>query len=187
MKPSLKIFIASILFSTLSQAFEITDLQIAGSGCEVPVGGHELIPILGTADRFGIPLMMSIEKQASPTLARKVCTMSLAVKLNPGEKLEVLDVSQKVSLLAGIGAKASTELEVFMAGQQAIPLKSEISGVKKLVRRSQTLNDAGVVAESECGQDAIVRANSSIVLQGEARARVKSDMLALSLRVVACK
>ena len=46
MKPSLKIFIASILFSTLSQAFEITDLQIAGSGCEVPVGGHELIPIL---------------------------------------------------------------------------------------------------------------------------------------------
>jgi hypothetical protein len=187
MKPSLKIFIASILFSTLSQAFEITDLQIAGSGCEVPVGGHELIPVLGSANRFGIPLMMNLEKQASPALNRKLCTMSLAVKLNAGEKLQVLDVSQKVSLLAGVGAKASTQLEVFMAGEVGAPLKAEITGVKKLVRRNQVLNEAGIVAESECGHDTIVRANSSIVLQGDARARVKSDMLALTLRIVACK
>ena len=74
-----------------------------------------------------------------------------------------------------------------MAGEVGAPLKAEITGVKKLVRRNQVLNDAGIVAESECGHDTIVRANSSILLQGAARARVKSDMLALTLRVVSCK
>jgi hypothetical protein len=186
MKPSLKIFIASVLFSTLSQAIEITDLQIAGSGCEVPTGGHELIPIAGIADRFGIPVMMKIDKQAAQALVRKSCNMSLAVKLNAGEKLQVLDASQKVRLLAGSGSKASTQLEVFLAGQQGVPLKAEIISTTKLVRSSQVLNDAGVVAESECGKDTIVRANSSVMMQGPSRARVSTAALELSLRIVSC-
>jgi hypothetical protein len=187
MKPSLKIFIASVLFSTLSQAIEITDLQIAGSGCAVPVGGHELIPIAGSVDRFGIPLMMNIEKQSAPSLVRKSCVMSLSVKLNPGQKLQVLNVTQKVKLLAGAGAKASTQLEVFMAGQTGVPLKAEIGSVTKLVRSSQVLNDSGIVAESECGKDVVVRANSSVMLQGPSKARVNTEALALSLRVVRCQ
>ncbi len=190
MKPtvrlSLKIIIASLLFSTLSQAIEITDVQIAGSGCAVPVGGHELIPVIGSVDRFGIPLMMNIEKQSTTSLVRKSCMLSMSVKLQAGQKLQILDVSQKVKLLAGAGAKASTQLEVFMAGQSGVPLKAEISAVTKIVRSNQILNSVGVVAESACGKDIVVRANSSVMLQGSARARVNTEALALSMRIVTC-
>jgi Domain of unknown function (DUF4360) len=187
MKPTIKIIIASLLFSTLSQAIEITDVQIAGSGCSVPVGSQDLIPIVGSVDRFGIPLMMNIEKQSAPSLVRKSCLFSMSVKLQAGQKLQILDVSQKVKLLAGAGAKASTQLEVFLAGQSGVPLKAEIGPANKLQRSSQVLNSVGVVAESACGKDVIVRANSSVMLQGPSRAKVSAEALALSMKIVACQ
>ncbi len=186
MKPSITIIIASLLFSTLSQAIEITDVQIAGSGCSVAVGGQDLIPVVGSVDRFGIPLMMNIEKQIAPSLVRKSCMLSMSVKLQAGQKLQILDVSQKVRLLAGAGAKASTQLEVFLAGQSGVPLKAEVSAANKIVRSNQVLNSVGVVAESACGKDVVVRANSSVMLQGSARARVNTEALALSMRIVTC-
>ncbi len=185
MKPVL--MLAVMIMGLSAKAIDITDLQIAGSGCSVPTGGHELIPIAGSVERFGIPIMMNIDKLAANLIARKSCTMSLAVKLNAGEKLQVIDVAQKVKLTASKGAKASIQLEVFLAGSQGVPLKAEVSAVNKQVRSSQLLNAAGVVAESECGKDVIVRANSSVMLQGAARSKVSSDMLALTLRVVACQ
>lgn len=184
MKPVL--MLAIIIMSLSAKAIEITDLQIAGSGCSVPTGGHELIPIAGSVDRFGVPLMMNIDKLASSSIARKSCVMSLAVKLNAGQKLQVIDAAQKVKLTASAGSKASTQLEVFLAGSQGVPLKAEIAAVNKQVRLSQVLNSAGVVAESECGKDVIVRANSSIMIQGPSRAKINTDALALTLRVVAC-
>lgn len=185
MKPVL--MLAVIIMSLSAKAIEITDLQIAGSGCSVPTGGHELIPIAGSVDRFGIPLMMNIDKLASSSIARKSCVMSLAVKLNAGQKLQVIDVAQKVKLTASAGANASTQLEVFLAGSQGVPLKADIAAIKKQVRSNQILNSAGIVAESECGKDVIVRANSSVMMQGAARAKVSTDALVLTLKVVACK
>ena len=189
MKPlkSSVLFLSILIAALSSKAFEIGGLQIAGTGCEAPTGGQELIPILDKPMAFGIPLNMTQEKSADATLLRKSCTMSLPITLAAGEKLQVLDVSQKVRLRAGAKSKASTQLEVFLAGQEGQILKAEIEGKNKTVRSSQTLNDDGVVAESECGKDVIVRANSIAMIQGTAKARVETDALILSLRVVSCR
>lgn len=178
----------AILFAAMSSsAFEIGGLQIAGTGCEAPTGGQELIPILDKPMAFGIPLNMSHEKTADATLLRKSCVMSLPITLAAGEKLQVLDVSQKVRLRAGAQTKASAQVEVFLSGQEGQILKAEIEGKNKTVRSNQTLNDDGVVAESECGKDVIVRANSIAMMQGLSKARVQTEALVLSLRVVSCR
>ena len=88
---------------------------------------------------------------------------------------------------AGAQTKASAQVEVFLAGQEGQILKAEIEGKNKTVRSNQTLNDDGVVAESECGKDVIVRANSIAMMQGSAKARVQTEALVLSLRVVSCR
>lgn len=192
MKPFLilSIFVAALYASHPVQAFEMGGLQVAGAGCEVPPGGHELIPVSGSSTRFGVPLMINATKLAAPAslgLERKACAMALPVHLAANEKLIVKDVRQRVSLKSAVGAKSSARLEVFLAGQQGQVLKAEIEGKTKTVRSTQTLNDADVVAESDCGKDVIVRANSSAMISGSGAGRVNTQALYLTLEVVNCR
>jgi hypothetical protein len=169
-----------------ASALEIGQLQLAGNGCVAPTGAHDVGRIDGASDRYSIPIMLKEEKLSEASLARVSCVMALPISLAANEKLQILDVSQKVRLRAGASSSARFDLEVFLVGQEGTKLNAEINAQEKTVRSTRTLNEEGVLAESKCGDSVMVRANSSARLMGTSRVRVQSEALKLGLRIVAC-
>ena len=189
MKPFLilTIFVAAIYSSHAAKAFEIGALQIGGTGCEVPTGAHELIPVSESDLDFAIPIMMRTSKSITPTIERKSCIMSLVVNLDANEKLVIQEASQKVRLIAGSGTKVSTQLEVTLVGKKGQIMAADVTGTNKIARKNLTLEQATQpIVESECDKDTIVRANSSALIMGKSSGRVSSQPLYLSLKVVPC-
>ncbi|MBC7419998.1 MAG: hypothetical protein H7328_04655 [Bdellovibrio sp.] len=167
-------------------AAEIGGLQIAGNGCTVPVGGHELISVVGQNDRFGIPMQVAISKNIAPLLERKVCTFALPVALAKNEKLQILDVSQYTRLSAGKGANVTSSLTVNLVGQAGQALVSSATGTVKTVKVSNYVRADGIISESECGKDVIIRGNVNALAQGNARGTAFTYPLFLTLQVIAC-
>jgi len=189
MKPLLflSIFVAAFGTAQLASAYEIGTLQIGGTGCEVPTGAHELIPVAGTDLEFAVPVMMRVSKSTTPMIERKACLMSLVVDLEANEKLVIHEVSQKVRLIAGQGTKASTQLEVTLVGEKGQIMTAEVAGTNRIARKGVTLQPANQpIAASECGKDVIVRANSSALINGTNSGRVSTQPLYINMQVVRC-
>lgn len=183
----LNIGLLTILTSTSLYAAELGQLTLGGDGCTVATGAQDLIPISGKPGRYQIPAQVAAAKKNAPSLLRNSCNFSLPVQVNKHEKLQVLDVTQAVNLKASKGTTVKTSLEIFLAGQVGNPLTAEAKGVSGTAKVSQTLRADGVVAESECGADSIIRGNLNAVILGSAKGTALTSRLQLTIRTVSCQ
>jgi Domain of unknown function (DUF4360) len=186
MKPCQFLIVFLTLSLTLSvDAAQLGVLQIAGTGCDTKVGANKLTPVKGVKNRFTVPIHISEDKLAS-TITRKSCTFSLPVKLQQNEKIQIVNAAQTISLRATPTSKAAMQTEVFLAGQPGKLMKSEIVSTTLVAQAHKKLTLNGVVAESGCGADVILRANSSVLLTGSGSGRAVTQPLAFDLRIVRC-
>lgn len=186
MKLKLKFAISTVvLLSTLSvNAATFGVLTIAGAGCTNKTSD---LKIISQADSiYALPLNLYVKKEASISLERKTCAASLLVTLASDEKLVIENVSQKVNTRVYAGGTAKAQLEVFLAGQKGEVLKAESVAADQYISSRHHLSQDGVVAESACGGEVIVRANASGVAMASAKASIYHEDLKLKLKIVQC-
>lgn len=176
---------AALIFSTLTaQAATFGTLQIAGPGCSNKTS--ELKLISEAESLYTLPLNLYVKKEQGVSLDRKACTASLSVTLASDEKLVIENTSQKVNTRVHPGGTAKAQLEVFLAGGKGEVLKAESVAADKYVSSRHELSQGGVVTESSCGGEVIVRANASGVAMGQAKVSIYHEDLKLNLKVVKC-
>lgn len=184
MKLLLAITTLALAKAISAQAATIGTLQIAGSGC---TNKTSELKVLSTAESlYAIPLNLYVKKESGPSLDRKTCTASLPVTLASDEKLVIENVSQKVNTRVHAGATAKAQLEVFLAGNTSEVLKAESTAQENYLSSRHHLSQDGVVTESTCGADVIVRANASGAALGTAKASIYHEDLKLNLKIVKC-
>lgn len=175
----------AIAFSSFAaQAATFGTLQIAGPGCANKTS--ELKLISETEPLYALPLNLYVKKEQGTSLDRKACTASLPVTLASDEKLVIENTSQKVNTRVHPGGTAKAQLEVFLAGGKGELLKAESLATDKYVSSRHHLSQEGVVTESSCGGEVIVRANASAVAMGAAKVSIYHEDLRLNLKVVKC-
>lgn len=175
---------ALVLATVMANAATFGTLQIAGQGCSNKTS--ELKLISEAESLYAIPLNLYIKKESGVSLDRKACTASLPVTLANDEKLVIENTSQKVNTRVHPGGTAKAQLEVFFAGSKGEVLKAESVAADKYVSSRHHLSQEGVVTESSCGGELIVRANASGVGMGSAKVSIYHDDLKLNLKVVKC-
>jgi len=184
MKLQLAISTIALLGTISANAHTFGALTIAGPGCVNKTS--ELKVISQEESLYALPLNLYVKKEADTGLARKACTASLVVSLASDEKLVIENVSQKVNTRVNAGGTAKAQLEVFLAGQTGEVLKAESVAADKYVNSRHHLSQEGVVTESNCGGDVIVRANASAIAMAAAKVSVYHEDLKLKLKVVKC-
>jgi len=173
-----------IIFFVMQNAFamELKELSISGTGCEKQ-NINQIKPIKG--DDYKFPFIFSISKQDVSQLERKACLLALPVKLNKKEKLQVSNINQNVTLNAFGGAHVKLSLTVTAPGQSGSkPLEVEVKNPTSL---DQDLKQDGIIFETKCGADAIVRANINAFIQGPGTASASAGDLFLTLKSVPCR
>lgn len=134
---------------------------------------------------YTLPVALKVEK-TSGGLVRRTCNATLPVKLEGGEKLVIENVSQEVKMNIEASGSAKAQLEVFLAGQKSDILKAEAKATDKPVTITHKLEKSGVVAESTCGGEVIIRANASGVAIGSANISLGHEDLKVTLKAVKC-
>jgi len=190
MKPSSRVIVAKSLLSSfflgflvltpLTHAASVGELQLAGEGCQNTTGKVRLI--VPSQSLYSVPLNLHVIKSEDVMIARKACTMLLPIVLDSNEKLVVEDASQKINVRLNAETTAKAQLEVFLAGTHGEIIKAETQAHGDSVKESLKLNQRGLVVESGCGEQVIVRANESIAIIGTGSARAISDNLRLKLK-----
>lgn len=182
----LQLAISTIVFlgAISANAADFGALTIAGPGC---VNKTSELKVISQAESlYAIPLNLYVKKAEGTSLDRKACTVSLPVDLASDEKLVIENVSQKVNTRVNAGGTAKAQLEVFLAGQKGEVLKAESIAADKNVNSRHHLSQDGVVTESACGADVVVRANASGIAMASAKVSIYHEDLKLSLKVVKC-
>lgn len=176
----------ALVLSTLTAQAATTfgALQIAGPGCTNKAS--ELKLLSEAESLYALPLNLYVKKEQGVSLDRKACTASLSVTLAGDEKLVIENTSQKVNTRVHPGGTAKTQLEVFLAGGKGEILKAESVATDKYVSSRHELSQGGVVTESSCGGEVIVRANASGIAMGQSKVSIYHDDLKLNLKVVKC-
>lgn len=175
---------AIALSSFAAHAATFGTLQIAGAGCANKTS--ELKLLSEAESLYALPLNLYVKKESGVSLDRKACAASLAVTLASDEKLVIENTSQKVNTRVHPGGTAKAQLEIFLAGGKGEILKAESVATDKYVSSRHELSQGGVVAESSCGGEVIVRANTSGVAVGSAKVSIYYEDLKLNFKVVKC-
>lgn len=175
----------TLVLSTLNvKAATFGTLQIVGPGC---VNKTSDLKVLSEVDSlYALPLNLYVKKEQSVSLERKSCSASLPVTLASDEKLVIENTSQKVNTRVYPGGTAKAQIEVFLAGGKGEILKAESVATDTYVNSRHTLSQDGLVTESSCGGDVIVRANASSVALGAAKVSIYHEDLKLKLKIVKC-
>lgn len=158
--------------------------QFNGSGCSQKNSEVKLID--EAQSLYSIPLNLYVKKEEATQLDRKNCAVAIPLEVSAGEKVVVSNVQQNVQLRAYPSVTTKTQLEVFLTGQRGQVLKAEAVATDKYVNSKTVLSQDGEVAVTECGQNAILRANASGLIQGSAKGRVYHNDLKLQIKVVKC-
>lgn len=185
---SLKLFLLSFLFVAVANAGSFGDLAISGTGCVAKSADAKKIkPVAGQVDHYEIPLQLKVEKKLALALERKACNFRLPVKLEKTEKIVVSNYAYDIHLFAEKGSRIKSTLDVFLASKRGKPSLFEVKAIDKNEQMTKTISSESVAAESDCGKDAIVSGNLSVVATGVAKAAVDTDALFLTLQIVKCK
>lgn len=171
-----------LLFSQMVLAIEIKELTISGNGCDKQILKN-VKPVRG--DEFQIPFIFSLMKRDSSQLERKACMLAFPVALGKKEKLQLTNVSQNVTLKAFGGAHLKMSLEVNAVGAKG-PKPVEIE-IKNPTALDEDLKLDGVVFETKCGGDVMVRANVNAFVQGAGTASATTGDLHFFLKTVPCR
>lgn len=177
--------IAVILFFIFLQAraMKFETARVSGTGCEA-YANAEVKSEGGKFYKF--PLQLSIFKKEDSQLERKVCQLALPIKLNKKEKLQVANLSQNVNLKAFGGAYVKLSLSVSAVGPSSAVSKPLEIEVKNPTQLDQDLKQDGLMFETQCGKDTILRANVNAFTQGSGTASANTGDLLLSLKAVPC-
>ncbi|MES2801983.1 MAG: DUF4360 domain-containing protein [Bdellovibrionota bacterium] len=184
MKLQLIILTLALLGAFSANAATFGALTIAGAGCTNKTSDLKILS--QEESLYAFPLNLYVKKAEGLSLDRKACTASLLVTLASDEKLMIENVSQKVNTRVHAGGTAKAQVEVFLTGQKGEVLKAESVAVDQYVNSRHHLSQDGVVTESACGGEVIVRANASAVAMASAKVSVYHEDLKLNLKVVKC-
>lgn len=176
------VFCSVIILSQVLAAVEIKEIVISGTGCEKQTL-RNVKPSRG--DDFQVPFIFSLMKHDSSQLERKACMLAFPVDLGKKEKLQVSNLSQNVTLKAFGGAQLKLSLDMTAVGLKAMkPLEIEIKNPTAL---DQDLKFDGVLFETKCGGNVMVRANVNAFVQGPGTASATTGDLMFTLKKVPCK
>jgi hypothetical protein len=178
------LFVGAILLSQNGWAAKgFGKLTVSGDGCEkqdVP----DFEPRPGSEDRFQIPVFLVMDKAVSDGVIRKICQFALPIKLKKKERLQVLDLSQNVTIKASDKAHAKFSLSIFGGDQSIKNLEIELKKPKTL---DEELKKEGMIFQTACGKDVLLRGSASVFAEGAGIASANTGYLELTLKKVACK
>lgn len=178
-------FLMTGLFFIVSQfafALEIKEITISGNGCDKQVI-HNVKAARG--DEFQFPFIFSLMKRDSSQLERKACMLAFPVVLGKKEKLQLSNVSQNVTLKAFGGAHLKLSLDVSAVGEKSVkPAEIEVKNPTAL---DEDLKLDGIVFETKCGANVMVRANVNAFVQGPGTASVTTGDIKLTIKKLPCR
>jgi len=179
------LFILGLMIVLPSYSMQLGDMVLGGNGC---FGSAKLIQVGASADgRYALPIRAKINKKAGAAFERKTCNLRLPVSLSPNEKLQLVNLSQVVRLVAYKGAEVRTSLSMGVVGSSTIPLNYEVKVTEEDSSIIENLKADGVVAESACGKNAMITGNLSLLVNGSsAQAFVSTGTALVTLKVVNC-
>lgn len=182
---SLAFLFSSLVVLVSSSAFsmQLGKMTLAGNGC---FGSTKLVAINPEEGRYAFPLRAKVNKKSGVSFERKTCNIRLPITLAPNEKVQLVNLSQVVRVAAYKGAEIKTSLSMGLVGRTAVPLNFELKATDDDTSVEIVRAD-GVIAESECGKDAMLTGNLSLIVNGtNAQAFVSTGTALLSLKVVSC-
>lgn len=174
------IMIISVVMTSQVYAFKPGKINLSGTGC----ASSEVEMKAESSSLYKVPMEISFSKDSPSVLVRKQCQFSWPIQLNPKEKLQILNVSQTVQVSAFEGANVKASLSVSVVGGE----KSKIADieVKDAVAPEKVFKQDGVVFETKCGKDIILRGLSSAFIQGTGRGTVRTKELSFEVKGVSC-
>ena len=159
-------------------------LTLAGNGC---FGSSNVITISGDEGRYAFPIRAKLNKKSDTSFDRKTCNLRLPIAVAPNEKVQLIDLSQVVRVVAYKGAQVKTNLNMGFAGKTTPPLSYNLDVSDDEISTAEILKSPGVLVESECGKDAMLTGNLSLLVNGTgAQAFVSTGTALLTLKVVSC-
>ncbi len=179
---SLFFLIVAFLTFTAHGALELGKLSLSGSGCQKELIS-DLKPLTEGSDRYSLPLHLHLDKTAATTIERKSCQFSLPVKVSEKESVQISAVSQKVNLTGTLKTPVKLALSVFASGVAHSKSKMEAETKDATPLATEVKND-GVLFETKCGKESILRGNLNAFAQGPDAATVTSEDLILTIKAV---
>ena len=111
--------------------------------------------------------------------------MPITVAAN--EKVQLVNLSQVVRVVASKGAQIKTNLNMGFVGKNAPTLSFDKNISEDDFSNIENLKADGILTESVCGKDTILAGNLSLIVNGSAaQAFVSTGSALLSLKVVRC-
>lgn len=156
-------------------------LSFGGSACQTQYSKPTL-----RGGVLRVPLTTQVSKSSGTRLERGTCAFTLPVQVAPGYRLVLNDLSALGSVNLSKGTTSRADLEVFAAGDHGEVLTSVEGSQTKNVRKRIQLKQDGEVLVSACGASLNLRGNSSILLQGDARASANLQFVELAVEVERC-
>ena len=151
---SLKIVLVFYFFSIISikgHTYKLGSFNRVGTGCS---GESKFIE---DKDNLKIPLFLSINtpnQSLERAFERKTCQFTLPIQLEKNEKLQLVDISQKIKLIAPKGYSIKSELSAYFVGSKfKTPLVLEVQDSEK----NETLKSKNLDMVSDCGKDVILK------------------------------
>jgi hypothetical protein len=109
------------------------------------------------------------------------------IKLAPNQKVQLVNLSQVVRIVTYKGAEVKTNLSFGFVGKSSQPLAFEMKASEDDTSTVEILKADGVLAESECGRDAILTGNLSGMFNGiGTRAFLSTGTALVTLKVLSC-
>ena len=159
-------------------------VKTAGNGC---FGSEKLVTVNEQEGRFALPIRVRVNKAAETSFDRKTCNLRIPVKISSNKKVQLLNLSQVVRVVSYKGAEINTNLNFGFAGRSGAPLSFSAVTTEDEDSTIQILKQDGVIAESECGRDAMLTANLSALVKGNgAQAFLSTGTALVTIKVVDC-
>ena len=180
----LQTFLLLTIFSVSAFSMQLGGVVLAGNGC---FGSTKLIAVNSEQGRYALPLRAKANKKSTDAFARTTCNMRLPITVAANEKVQLINLSQVVRVVAFKGAQIKTNLNLGFVGKNAPPLTYDKSISEDEFSNIENLKSDGVLAESACGKNTMLTGNLSLIVSGSAaQAFVSTGTALLSLKVVRC-
>jgi hypothetical protein len=140
------------------------EAALAGTGCRGGVGKVVVNAETDTIELTYEDFSANLERGDGKSLARVGCTLAMPVSLPEGKALIIKGVSIKGKAALERGISSTLKSESFFAGGKGNVLTRVTTGPKIGTIAAAITNKAKKAPRTECGGEAILRNNTSIVL-----------------------
>lgn len=179
------VLIALGTFSAEAQALE--SVTIGGTGCVAVADNQSIKPINGQKNIYQIPISIIANKKAGVTIDRKVCSFRIPVSVGPHEKVILFDAKQRLKTV--VNAKTKMEWSqslTFVGNSSANQVIKQIAAKSTPVKFDKVLLRKGLIAESQCGQQAMISGSSTILTTGPSAANSIAGDLEIGIDILPC-